>query len=117
ARRFVLTEILLVGVTLAMAFLLKGIGGFWAEETLERSPLLRDMVVTARVLDAVPPRLRQSLVSGATPNGSSRAYWFGADSPVVPFLEAQGSADEPAVQRIGVVLQHKAIVLRASRPR
>jgi signal transduction histidine kinase len=115
ARRFVLTQILLVGVTFAMGFLLIEVGGSWAEEPLERSPLLRDMIVTARLIDAVPPPLRPSLASAATTSGSSRAYWFGADSPVVPFLEAQGNADEPAAQRMGAALQHKTIVLRVSR--
>ena len=114
ARRFVLTEILLVGVTLAMAFLLNWIGGFWVEEPLERSPLLRDVIVTARLLDAVPTSLRPSLASAAT-SGSSRAYWFGADSPVVPFLQTQGSAHMPGARRLGAALQHDTIVLRISR--
>jgi signal transduction histidine kinase len=116
ARRFVLTEILLVGVTVAMAFLLKEVGGgFWAEEPLERSPLLRDVMITARLIDAAPPRVRPSLASAATTSESSRAYWFGADSPVVPFLEARGNADEPAAQHVGAALRHKTIVLRVSR--
>jgi two-component system osmolarity sensor histidine kinase EnvZ len=114
ARRFVLTQILLVGVTLAMAFLLLGVGGFWAQEPLERSPLLRDVIVTARFLDAVPPPLRPSLAAVVTTSGSISAHWFGADSPVVPFLEARRNADEPAAQRIEAALQHKTIVLRVS---
>ena len=114
ARRFVLTQVLLVGVTFAMACLLIEVGGFWAEEPLERSPLLTGMIVTARLIDAAPPPLRPSLASAAT-SGSTRAYWFGTDSPVVPFLEARGNADEPAAQHIGAALQHKTIVLQVSR--
>lgn len=113
ARRFVLTQILLVGATVAMACLLIRVGGFWAEEPLERSPLLRGMIVTARLIDAVPAPLRPSLASAAT-SGSSRAYWFGADSPVVPFLEAQGYADEPSAQLIRAALHRRTIVLRVS---
>ncbi len=115
ARRFVLTEVLLVGVTVAMAFLLKEVGGFWSDEPLERSPLLRDVIATARLIEAVPPPLRPTLASAATKSGSSRAYWFGADAPVVPFLEAQGNADERVAQHIGIELQHKTVVLRVSR--
>ena len=117
ARRFVLTEILLVGVTLAMAFLLNRVGGFWAEEPLERSPLLRDVVVTARLLDAVPPSQRPSLASAAATSGSIRAYWFGADSPVVAFLQAQRNSEEPGAQHLGAALQHKTIVLQVASSR
>lgn len=117
ARRFILTETLLVGVTVAMAILLEWGGGFWANEPLERSPLLRDMIITARLMDAVPAPLRPSLASAAAANGSTHAYWFGADSPVAPFLEAQENGDEPAAQQIGAALQHKAVVLRVSSSR
>jgi signal transduction histidine kinase len=117
ARRFILTEILLVGVTVAMAILLEWGGGFWANEPLERSPLLRDMIITARLMDAVPAPLRPSLASAAAASGSTHAYWFGANSPVAPFLEAQENGDEPAAQQIGAALQHKAVVLRVSSSR
>ncbi|MBV8804963.1 MAG: HAMP domain-containing protein [Sinobacteraceae bacterium] len=115
ARRFVLTEILLVGVTVAMALLLARIGGSWVEEPLERSSVQRDVIVTTRLIEAVPPPLRPSLASAAAMGGSTRAYWFGADSPVVPFLETQGNADEPGAQRIRAALHHQTIVLRVSR--
>jgi signal transduction histidine kinase len=117
ARRFLLTEVLLVGLTLAVAFLLIAVGGFWALEPLERSPLLRDMIVTAHLIDAVPSQLRPSLASAATESGSIHAYWFGADSQVVPFLEAQKNADEPAAQSIRAALQQRTIVLRVSPSR
>jgi two-component system osmolarity sensor histidine kinase EnvZ len=115
ARRFGLTQILLVGVTIAMALLLTQVGGFWAEEPLERSALLREMLVTTRLIEAVQPPLRPSLASAASTSGSTRAYWLGADSPVVPFLEAQRNADKPVAQRIGAALQHTTIVLRVLR--
>jgi len=114
ARRFVLAEIMLVGATAAMAFLLIGVGRFWTDEPLERSPLLRDVIVTVRLLDSVPPPLRASLASAATTGGPIRAYWFGADSPVVPILKAQAGVDEPVARRIATALQRKSIVLRVS---
>src|SRR6185437_14875704 len=101
--------------TAAMAFLLMEVGGFWAAEPLERSPLLRDVIVTARLIDGAPPSFRPLLASAAAESGLILAYWFGADSSVVPFLEAQGSVDEPVAQHIALALQHKAIVLRVSR--
>ena len=117
ARRFLLTEILLVGVTLGMAFLLIEVGGFWALEPLERSPLLTDMIVTARLIDAVPPPLRPSLASAATRSGSIQVYWFGAESQVAPFLEAQKNAYEPAARRIRAELQQRTVILEVSQSR
>jgi len=116
ARRFVLTEVLLVGVTVAMAFLLKEVGGgFWTEEPLERSPLLRDMIVTTRLIEAAPLSVRPSLASATDTRGSTRAYWFSANSSVVTFLQAQEDTRDTEVQHIGAALQHKATVLRISR--
>ena len=116
ARRFVLTQILVVGVTLGMVFLFKAVAGIWAQEPLEESSLLRDVIVTTRIIEAVPPALRPSLASAAT-SGSSRAYWFGANSQAVSFLEVQGNTDDPGARRIGAALHHEAIVLRVSRSR
>jgi signal transduction histidine kinase len=116
AQRFALTEILVVGVTLGMVFLFKGVGGFWAQEPFDHSMLVRDVVATARIIEAVPPQMRPSLASAAS-NGSTRAYWFDDESQVARFLNAQGDGDEPGARRIAAAVHHKTIGLRVSPPR
>lgn len=116
ARRFALTEILVVGVTLAMVFLFKGLGGFWAQEPFDQSVVARDVIATARIIEAVPPQMRPSMASAAS-NASSRSYWFGVESPEVRFLNAQGNGDEPGARRFAAAVHHKTIGLRVSPSR
>ena len=52
ARRFAVTEVLAVAVTLALVGLFRSFGGAWSHEPLERSSLLNEAADIVRMIDA-----------------------------------------------------------------
>jgi signal transduction histidine kinase len=94
ARRFVVTEVLAVAVTLAMVGLFSRFGGVWSQEPLDGTGLLNEATDILRVIEAAPPQLRPELtVTAATPR--FRANWYAATSAVATSLDAKVGAVEP----------------------
>jgi signal transduction histidine kinase len=113
ARRFVVTEILTVGATLALVFLFSRVGGVWAAEPLERSSLLNELTATVRIIEAALPQARPSLASAAT-TSSSYVYWFAAESEAAHFLGARHVGDGGVARSVAEATHHTAIVLQTS---
>jgi hypothetical protein len=60
ARRFAVTVVLAVAVTLALVGLFKTFSGVWSNEPLERSSLLNEAADIVRMIEAAPPSMRIS---------------------------------------------------------
>jgi two-component system osmolarity sensor histidine kinase EnvZ len=116
ARRFALTEILAIGVTLGMVLLFSILGGVWAQEPLDRSSLLNEVTATVRIIEAAPPQIRPLLTSAET-SRTSRVYWLDADSEAGHFLQAKGDSDRDVARQVAGATHHATIVLHASNSR
>src|SRR5260370_8275929 len=79
ARRFAVTEVLAVAVTLALVGLFRTFGGVWSNEPLERSSLLNEAADIVRMVEAAPPPMRQALAAAAAPAGF-HPKWYDAGS-------------------------------------
>jgi signal transduction histidine kinase len=115
ARRFAVTEVLAVAVTLALVGLFRTFGGVWSAEPLERSSLLDEAADIVRMIDAAPPAMRQSLAAAAG-NNVFHAGWYAAGSRAAAALEAAPRSDDEKTQkRISARVQRAAVVLRPDR--
>jgi len=79
ARRFAVTEVLAVAVTLALVGLFRSFGGAWSHEPLERSSLLNEAADIVRMIEAAPPQMRQAIAAAAAP-AEFRTDWYAAAS-------------------------------------
>jgi signal transduction histidine kinase len=115
ARRFALTEVLAVAVTLALVTLFRTFGGAWSHEPLERSGLLSEAAAIVRMIEAAPPSVRQALAAAAAP-GEFRTDWYPAASRASASLEsAPRGEDENAQKTISAHLRRAAAVLTPRR--
>jgi signal transduction histidine kinase len=115
ARRFALTEVLAVAVTLALVGLFRTFGGTWSHEPLERSSLLNEAAAIVRMIEAAQPSIRQALAAAAAP-GEFRTDWYPAASSASASLEsAPRGADENAQKTISAHLQRAVAVLAPRR--
>ena len=115
ARRFAVTEVLAVAVTLALVGLFRTFGGVWSAEPLERSSLLDEAADIVRMIDAAPPAMRQPLAAAAG-NNVFHAGWYEAGSRAAAALEAAPRGDDEKTQkRISARVQRAAVVLRPDR--
>jgi signal transduction histidine kinase len=115
ARRFALTEVLAVAVTLALVGLFRAFGGAWSHEPLERSSLLNEAADVVRMIEAAPPSVRQTLAAAAAP-GEFRVDWYRAASRGSASLEsAPRGEDENAQKTISAHLQRAVAVLTPGR--
>jgi signal transduction histidine kinase len=111
ARRFAVTEILAVAVTLSLVGLFRTFGGAWSYEPLERSSLLNEAADILRMIEAAPPSMRQTLAAAAAP-GKFRTDWYAAASRASASLEAAPRReDENAQKTISAHLQRAVAVL------
>jgi signal transduction histidine kinase len=109
ARRFAMTEILALAVTIALVGLFKTFGGVWSQEPLERSGVLNEAADIVRIIEAAPPQMRQALAA-AVANDVFRADWYGTASLASTSLEAEvGSAGHDTQKMISAHL-HRAVV-------
>jgi len=111
ARRFALTEILAVGVTLGLVFLFKSLSGPWAQEPLERSGVLNEVTDMVRMIEAAPPSIRPSLATAAGSN-SKRVRWIPAATQAATFLDASKGRDEEVQQTVSTNTHHTTVVLQ-----
>lgn len=115
ARRFAVTEVLAVAVTLALVGLFRSFGGVWSHEPLERSSLLNEAADIVRMIEAAPPPMRQAIAAAAAP-GEFRTDWYAAASRASASLEAAPrSEDQRAQGTISVHLQRAVAVLSPGR--
>jgi signal transduction histidine kinase len=115
ARRFAVTEVLAVAVTLALVGLFRTVGGAWSQEPLERSSLLNEGADIVRMIEAAPPSMRQTLAAAAAP-GEFRTDWYSAASRASASLEAAPRvADQNAQRTISAHLQRAVAVLSPGR--
>lgn len=116
ARRFALTEILVVGATLGLVFLFNGLTGVWAQKPVDRSGLLNEVSDVVRIIEAAPPSLRPSLASAAG-SSSKRVRWIPAATEAAAFLDASGGQEEGVARMVAVATHHTARVLQETRPK
>src|SRR5712692_9506031 len=115
ARRFAVTEVLAVAVTLALVGLFRTFGGVWSQEPLERSGLLSEATDIVRVIEAAPPPMRQALAAAAATD-VFRAGWYAAASQASASLEAAPRGEDKNTQKtISAHVQRAAVVLRPER--
>ncbi len=115
ARRFAVTEVLAVAVTLALVGLFRSFGGAWSHEPLERSSLLNEAADIVRMIEAAPPPVRQVIAAAAAP-GEFRTDWYAAASRASASLEAAPrSEDQRAQGTISAHLQRAVAVLSPGR--
>jgi signal transduction histidine kinase len=115
ARRFAVTEVLAVAVTLALVGLFRSFGGAWSHEPLERSSLLNEAADTVRMIEAAPPPVRQAIAAAAAP-AEFRTDWYAAASRASASLEAAPrSEDQRAQGTISAHLQRAVAVLSPGR--
>jgi signal transduction histidine kinase len=115
ARRFVVTEVLAVAVTLALVGLFKTFGGVWSNESLEQSSLLSEAADIVRTIDAAPPTLRHALAAAAGTN-VFHVGWYAARSRASASLEvAPRNDDENTQKKISAHVQRAAVILRPDR--
>jgi signal transduction histidine kinase len=115
ARRFAVTEVLAVAVTLALVALFQTFGGVWSNHPLEQSGLLTEAADIVRMIDAAPPTTRQVLAAAA---GTSVFHvgWYAAGSRASASLEAAPRSDDENTQKkISAHVQRAAVVLRPDR--
>src|SRR5580704_14063950 len=115
ARRFAVTEVLAVAVTLALVGLFRTFGGVWSNEPLERSSLLNEAADIVRMVEAAPPPMRQALAAAAAP-AEFRINWYAAASRASASLDAgPRSEDQNAQMEISAHLQRAVAVLSPGR--
>jgi signal transduction histidine kinase len=115
ARRFAVTEVLAVAVTLALVGLFRTFGGVWSQEPLERSGLLSEAADIVRVIEAAPPPIRQALAAAAATD-VFHVGWYAAASRASASLEAAPRGEDENTQKtISAHVQRAAVVLRPDR--
>ncbi len=115
ARRFAVTEVLAVAVTLALVGLFRTVGGAWSNEPLERSSLLNEAADIVRMIEAAPPFMRREIAAAAAP-GEFRTDWYAAASRASASLEASPRSEDQRAQRtISAHLQRAVAILNPGR--
>jgi signal transduction histidine kinase len=112
ARRFAVTEVLAVAVTLALVGLFKTFGGVWSHESLEQSGLLDEAANIVRMIEAAPLPTRDALAAAAATD-VFRVGWYAAASRASASLEAAPRNDDERAQKtISVHVRRAAVVVR-----
>jgi signal transduction histidine kinase len=104
ARRFALSAVLAVGVTLVLILLFDRFGGIWSQGTLQQKGLLHEAIDIVRLVDSAPPSLRPTLCEALT-NNEFRANWYADGSDAASALEASPRASGATVDAL---LRHSA---------
>jgi signal transduction histidine kinase len=109
ARRFIVTEVLAVGLTLALLAVFSAFGGIWSHEPLDRSALFHEVDEVLSIMEAAPPSLRPALAANASTQYFS-LNWYAASSTVADFFDAKAAtADSDFERRVLAVTHHAAV--------
>jgi signal transduction histidine kinase len=115
ARRFAVTEVLAVAVTLALVGLFRTFGGVWSHDSLDRSGLLTEAANIVRIVEAAPPPMRQALAAAAATDVFQVA-WYPAASRASAALDAAPRKDDQNIQKtISASVHRAAVVLSPAR--
>jgi signal transduction histidine kinase len=109
ARRFALTEIFVVAVTLGLAILFNRFGGVWAQEPLDQTGLLDKVADDVRIIETAPPEIRPSLASAGGSRGN-RECWLAAGSQGARTLDIAKGQDAN-VSRVVAQKTHRTVVV------
>jgi signal transduction histidine kinase len=115
ARRFAVTEVLAVAVTLALVGLFKTFGGVWSHDSLEQSGLLNEAANIVRMIEAAPPPVRQGIATAASTD-VFHVGWYPPASRASASLDASPRGEDENTQKtISAHVQRAAVVLRPDR--
>ena len=117
ARRFAVTEVLAVAVTVVLVGLFHTFGGVWSHESLEQSGLLNEAADIVRIIEAAPPPTRPALTAAASTD-VFQVGWYPAGSRAAASLEAapRGNGRDQNVQKtVSASVHRAAVVLWPSR--
>jgi signal transduction histidine kinase len=109
ARRFAVTEILVVAVTVGLALLFNHFGGVWGLEPLEQTGLLDEVADLVRTIESAPPEMRHSLASAAG-GERNQMYWLAAGSQGARMLDVL-KADDTSVRRYVARETHRTVLV------
>jgi signal transduction histidine kinase len=110
ARRFAITAILAVGVTLLLVLLFNFFGGAWSQEPLDQSGLLNEAADMLRIIEASPPSLRETLCSAATTD-AIKVDWYEAASTVSDELAKAPTTDaSPETKQVFASLGRPGVI-------
>ena len=110
ARRFAVTEILVVAVTVGLALLFNRFGGVWGLEPVEQTGLLDEVAALVRTIEMAPPEMRHSLASAAA-SGRNQMYWLAAGSQGARMLDIVKGDDTRVRRYVASETQRAAVVL------
>jgi signal transduction histidine kinase len=91
ARRFAVTEILAVTITLALLSLFNTVGGVWSHKPISETGVLNEAADIVNIVEAVPASQRLALVK-ASSNKRVSVYWYPAVADVSIALDSVRSA-------------------------
>jgi signal transduction histidine kinase len=115
ARRFAVTEVLAVAVTLVLVGLFRTFGGVWSYDSLEQSGLLTEAANIVRMIEAAPPPTRPALAAAAATD-VFHVGWYPSGSRASVSLDAAPRTDNEGTQKtISAHVQRAAVVLRPDR--
>ena len=113
ARRFIVTEVLAVGLSLALLALFSAFGGVWSQEPLDKSALFHEVAEVLNIMEAAPPPVRPALAAGA----STKIFnlnWYPGSSAAAEFFEARtAAADSDFEKRVLAMTHHMAVTIDA----
>jgi signal transduction histidine kinase len=110
ARRFALTEIFVVAVTLGLALLFNRFGGVWAQEPLDQTGLLDKVADDVRIIETAPPEIRQSLASAAGRRGNQE-YWLATGSQGARTLDTIKGQDANVRKRVAKETNRTVVIV------
>jgi signal transduction histidine kinase len=113
ARRFIVTEVLAVGLTLILLALFSAFGGIWSQEPLDKSALFHEVTEILNIMEAAPPQVRPVLAASASTRNFN-LNWYPGSSAVAEFFEARtSSADSEFEKRVLAMTHHEAVTIDA----
>jgi signal transduction histidine kinase len=113
ARRFAVTEVLAVAVTLALVALFNTFGGVWSKHPLDRSGLLNEATDIFHIIEAAPPGMRQTLAA-ASATEVFHVDWYPTASRASTALMARrhGGHNGYAQTKVAAQLNRAVVTLR-----
>jgi signal transduction histidine kinase len=111
ARRFIVTQVLAVGLTLMLLALFSTFGGFWSQEPLDKSALFREVAEVLSIMEAAPAQARPALAAGASTH-LVRLDWYPGSSAVADFFAVRSrTADSDFERRVLALTHHPAVAV------
>jgi signal transduction histidine kinase len=116
ARRFIVTQVLAVGLTLMLLALFSAFGGFWSQDPLNKSALFREVAEVLSIMEAASPQARPALADGAS-TPLAHLHWYPGSSAVADFFDERSrTADSEFEQRVLALTHHLAVAIDSGTP-